>query len=128
MNFEDYLRSYNCVPLEKTEQSWTFTSIRDGKKRFVKKYPSNFDRAKEELAYAYIDSRDLLNISQPTIIGEDFIEMEFLDSVTIPNSREIVEGISKMYIKTLNNPEPERYFPRIDLSKNKLLNELSVET
>ena len=124
MNFEDYLSTTNCKILGRTEQSQTFTSVRDGEKRFVKKYSSNFDRVKEELAYTYIGSRNLLNIPKLTMVGEDFIEMEFLYSATIPKNREIIEGILKMYTETLNDSKPKGYFSNIDLSKNKLFRRL----
>ena len=124
MNFEDYIKLHDCKPFEKTEQSQTFTVIRDGKKRFIKKYSFNFDRAKEELAYTYINSMDFLNILRPTMVGEDFIEIEFLHHSAIPKGKEIIEGISKMYTETLNDSKPKSYFPIIDLSKNKLFRRL----
>ena len=124
MKFEDYQRLHNCSPLEKTEQSWTFTVDLNGEKRVVKRYPTEFDRLREELAYGYIKSFDLLKIPELISGGEDFVDMEFLDSIGSPSLEEAIEGVSGMYIGSLNNSKSRGYFPRIDLTKSKLLRRL----
>jgi len=120
MKFEDYQRLHKLSPLEKTEQSWTFLMKEDGERRVVKKYPSEFDRLKEELAYNYINHFNLLRVPELTASGEDFVVMNFLESTESPSLEESIEEISKMYITTLDNSKPKGYFPRIDLTKDKL--------
>lgn len=125
MNFEDYIRIHECIPLEETEQSWTFTTFKEGENIVVKKYPTEFDRLREELAYSYILSKNLLNIPKIRGIGKDFIEMELIDSTEIPSLEEIIQGISGMYIQTLNDSKPKQYFPRVDLTRDKIIQRLS---
>lgn len=124
MKFEDYARLYNCNSLQKTEQSWAFTATRDGTKRVVKTYPTKFDQCREELSYAYINSRNLLNILKLNMVEEDFIEMDFLESIGSPSNLESIQGIANMYQATKNNSHPKGYFPKIDLSKDKLFKRL----
>lgn len=125
MNFEQYQQQFYCEDLERTEQSYTFKVDREGQTKVVKKYPTPFDKCKEELAYAYITSKNLLQVPQLSFIGEDFIEMQFLQSAGSPTNAESIEGIAHMYKTTQNNSHPRGYFPKIDLSKNKLLHRLT---
>ena len=120
MKFKDYQKLYDCSPLEKTEQSWTFIVEENGERRVVKRYPSEFDRIREELAYSYINHFNLLRVPKLISSGEDFVVMDFLESIEYPSLEESIEGISKMYVTTLNDSKPKGYFPRIDLTKNKL--------
>ncbi|MEM4230871.1 MAG: phosphotransferase [Candidatus Pacearchaeota archaeon] len=120
MKFEDYKKLHECFPLEKTEQSWTFVFEENGERRVVKRYPSEFDRLREELAYSYINHFNLLRIPNLISSGEDFVAMDFLESIGCPSLEESIEGISKMYLTTLNDSKPKGYFPRIDLTKDKL--------
>ncbi len=124
MKFEDYQRLHNCIPLGKTEQNRTFVVNVNGERRVVKRYPAEFDRLREELAYAYINSFGLLNVPKLISSGEDFIEMELLESFGTLSIDKIIRGVFGMYIKTINDSKPKRYFPRIDLTKSKLLRRL----
>jgi len=124
MKFEDYQKLHNCVPLEKSEQSWTFIVKVGEEKRVVKKYPTEFDRLREELAYSYINSFGLLNIPKLISGGEDFVEIELLESIRAPSLEEVVSGISDMYVVSLNDSKPKGYFPGIDLTRIKLLRRL----
>src|SRR3989338_2626368 len=124
MKFKDYQKLHNCYPSERTEQSWTFVVEVNGKKRVVKRYPAEFDRLREELAYSYIKFFDLLNVPKLISNGEDFVEMELLESIEPPSLQEIIRGISGMYIKSLNDSKPKGYFPRINLTKDKLYRRL----
>lgn len=120
MKFEDYQKLHGCSPLEKTEQSGTFTTDASGEMRVVKRYPSEFDRLKEELAYSYINHFNLLRVPKLVFSGEDFVVMDFLESMESPSLEESIEGISKMYVATLDDSRPKGYFPRVDLTKDKL--------
>ena len=124
MKFKDYQKLHNCYPLERTEQSWTFVVEVNGEKRVVKRYPAEFDRLREELAYSYFKFFDLLNVPKLISNGEDFVEMELLESIEPPSLQEIIRGISGMYIKSLNDSKPKGYFPRINLTKDKLYRRL----
>lgn len=124
MNFETYCSIHSCVPLEKTEQSWTFTTTKDQKTIVVKKYPYIFDKLREELAYAYISAKDLLKIPKILGGGEDFMEMELIESTSSPTIKEIVEGISEMYTQSLNDSKPKQYFPKLDLTVSKIIHRL----
>ena len=124
MRFEDYQKLHICHLLEKTEQSWTFVVEVNGERRVVKRYPAEFDKLKEELAHSYINFFDLLNVPKLISNGEDFVEMELLESIEAPSLEETIRGISGMYIKSLNDSKPKGYFPRIDLTKDKLYRRL----
>mgnify|MGYP001586760709 FL=1 len=124
MKFEDYQKLHNCSPLEKTEQSWTFTTNISGERRVVKRYPSEFNKLREELAYSYINSFNLLRVPELISSGENFVVMDFLESIGYSPLEESIEGISKMYVTTLNDSKPKGYFPRIDLTKDKLYRRL----
>jgi len=124
MKFKDYQKLYDCSSLEKTEQSWTFITNVNGERKIVKRYPSEFDRLKEELAYSYINYFNFLRVPKLIFSGEDFIVMDFLESIESPSLEESIKGISKMYITTLNDSKPKGYFPRIDLTKDKLYRRL----
>ncbi len=121
MKFEDYKKLHNLFPLEKTEQSWTFTVEAKEERRVVKRYSSEFDKLREELAYSYVRTFGLLKIPEIFFSGKDFIEMELLEAIEPPSLEEIIRGISEMYIKLMNDSKPKGYFPRTDLTKNKLL-------
>ena len=123
MKFEDYKKSHLCSLLHQTEQSQTFTINVNGEKRVIKKYPNEFDRLKEELAYRYVKSFDLLKVPELISNGEDFVEMEFLDSIGTPSIEEVIKDISNMYLGS-DGLEAEEYFPRIDLSKDKIYKRL----
>jgi len=120
MNFEEYRTRFQCEPLAQTEQSWAFTVTKDGEKRVVKMYPSTFDRCREELAYAYLNAKGLLRIPKLYFVGEDFIEIQFLEKEGDLTIKEIIAGIAKMYRETHRDSHPKGYFPKLDLSKDKL--------
>jgi len=124
MNFEEYSKIHSLTPLEKTEQSLTFTVVRERKKRIIKSYSNQVGRCKEELAYQYLISRDLLRVPLLTLSGEDFLEIEFIQDKGKPSLREIIFGISNMYVETHNDSDSQRYFPTVDLSKEKLFKRL----
>lgn len=120
MKFESYQRVHKLSSLEKTEQSWTFLVEEDEERRVLKKYPSEFDKLREELAYSYINHFDLLRVPELTFSGKDFVVMDFLESIGPSSLEESIEEISQMYVTTLNDPKPKEYFPEIDLTKDKL--------
>lgn len=124
MNFEEYQRLHKLSPLEKTEQSWTFVIEENGKRRVVKRYPSEFDRLREELSYSYINHFNLLRVPELFFRGEDFVVMDFLESIGSPSLEESIGGISKLYVTTLNDSKLKAYFPRIDLSKERIMHRL----
>jgi hypothetical protein len=124
INFENYLRSHNCTPLTQTEQSKTFLVEYPNIKRVCKKFPSQREKEVEENAYKFVKKTNLLKVPSITCVGEDFLEIEFLNKLREPEIREIVEGVSRLYLFTINN-QSGLNFPVRDLSKNKLISRIS---
>lgn len=125
MKFEEYQQKFKCEPLAETEQSLSFLVNRKQNKRVVKKYKSLTDKCREELAYLYLADLKVINIPELTLVGDDFIETEFLPCIDQATTLEIISEISRLYIKTNEETSIERYFPRVDLSKSKLIHRLS---
>ena len=119
MNFNEYSQEFSCIDLHETEQSKTFLVRREREQRVCKKFPSPLERSKEEFAHRYLLGNNLLSVPFLTEVGEDFLEMEFIEKIRRPLMEEIVKNICPLYSKTLDKI-PFSDFPQIDLSKNKL--------
>lgn len=122
MNFEEYQTKFNCLPLNESEQSKTFLVECENKKRVCKKFPNLSDKIREESGYFYIGRKNLLQIPNLTFVGEDFLEIEFIESIRTPRLEESVKGVTKLYTQTRDKQQLQRLpFPLIDLSKDKIV-------
>ncbi len=118
MDFERYVKRFHCVPLQRTEQSSTFLVFKNNKKRVVKK-PINLSELEKELnAYRFLRLNPLLRVPEITEAGIDYIELEFLESLSKPSDLEIIQGISNLYLSS--RKLDLSLFPELDLSKDKL--------
>jgi len=124
MNFEDYKGAYEAIPLCQTEQSQTFLVQRDGIKVVCKRFPSSIERAREEITYRYLVEEDVINIPRLFMFGEDFLEFEFIEKVRDPEDIEIINEISRLYLKTLDNA-PSFLLSRPDLTRERIFYRLS---
>lgn len=118
MRFQDYQKIHDCKPLFQTQQSWAF--LVDNKPIVCKRYPRKLDRCREEMAYYYIRDRELLRIPELYSVGEDFMEIQFIEKDRETDVHGTIEDIAKMYLATMSDSDPRGYFPKLDLSKDKL--------
>lgn len=122
MDFDEYSSKINCIPLSESEQSKTFLVEKDGSKRVCKKFPNLTERLREETGYFYLGSNNFLNIPKLTLVGEDFLEIEFIESSRNPTLEEAITGVTRLYSQTQSEHAlHEVFFPSVDLSKDKIL-------
>jgi thiamine kinase-like enzyme len=114
MKFEEYPNKAKLQPYHNTEQSEIFLT---NKGTLIKHYFSRKDIENELLFYNLLKSRDLIKTSNLYAIGEDFIEIELLKKEKEYNTNEVLNEISKLYLRTIND---NNLFPKVDLSKEKL--------
>lgn len=114
MKFEEYLQKNDCKEIYKTEQSEIY--LIDSKK-ICKHFFSQKDKENECFFYKYFNESNLIKIPRLFYIGEDFIEIEFLEREKDFNLGKTIDEISNLYRKT---KEIKLSIPRTDLSKEKI--------
>ncbi|MBS3073495.1 phosphotransferase, partial [Candidatus Pacearchaeota archaeon] len=114
MEFKDYKNKINCTPFYQTEQSEIFIT----EKGTVCKYYFNIKDKTNEIYFNHFFNKEcLLKTPEIYLIGDNFIEMEFLKKEEPFNIEKTIEEISKLYKKTWNKILSIK---PIDLSKEKL--------
>lgn len=123
-SFEDYRATFALVPLHTSEQSETFIVHGSDGKRVCKHYHTPLERAREEVAWRFINSQRLLEIPELLGVGSDYLELEFVERCGECTIEEIIRGVSQLYT-ACSTCKPDIFFPTIDLSQAKMLHRLS---
>lgn len=124
MDFEEYRQIYETTLLCQTEQSQTFKVERDNLRTVCKRFPSPLERKREEIAYGYLVEQDAIKVPGLLLLGEDFLEFQFIEKTREPEDTEIITELSKLYIKTLDDA-PSFLLSRSNLTKEKIFNRIS---